>query len=284
MHVFRDVMSLREFLDSEKESGNKVGFVPTMGALHTGHLALIDAMNEACETGVVSIFVNPKQFNVASDLDSYPRPIEEDIRKLVEADCDVLFMPSADEVYPKGLESVLSIDLAGLDESMEGKYRPGHFQGVAQVMFRLLHIVQPDVLFMGQKDFQQTVIVRHMISLYGLPVEFELCPTIREEDGLAMSSRNVRLTPENRQKAIVLYQELEKARLDLGNKSVALIKGNAMQTIAKNGGNPEYFDIVDGDTLEAVEFAAHHEAVVACTAAWFGDVRLIDNVILKQEK
>ncbi len=283
MHVFRDVLSLREFLDSEKESGNRIGFVPTMGALHAGHLALVNAMNETCETGVVSIFVNPKQFNEATDLESYPRPIEEDIRKLVEAECDVLFMPDADEVYPKGFESVLSIDLAGLDETMEGEHRPGHFQGVAQVMFRLLHIVQPDSLFMGQKDFQQTVIVRHMISLYGLPVEFELCPTIREEDGLALSSRNVRLTPENREKATIIYQQLDQARQDLGRKPLALIKDSAMDAISKGGGEPEYFDIVDGDTLETVEFSAHHEAIVACTAAWFGDVRLIDNVILKQE-
>ena len=281
MHVFRDVVSLREFLDEEKENGSTIGFVPTMGALHEGHMALIAEMNNRCEVSVTSIFVNPRQFNDTDDLEAYPRPIEQDLLKLVEGDCDVLFLPSADEVYPKGIESQLSIDLAGLDKSLEGEFRPGHFQGVAQVMFRLLHIVQPDILFMGQKDFQQTVILRHMISLYGLPVEFVGCPTVRESDGLALSSRNVRLSQEDRDKAIVLYRELDKARARFGNDTPETICAEATGAIDDTGGRTEYFQIVDGDTLENVEFPDHHEAVVACCAAWFGDVRLIDNVILK---
>jgi pantoate--beta-alanine ligase len=282
MLVLRHTVKFREYLDSEKESGATIGFAPTMGALHDGHLALVGAMKAECEIGVVSIFVNPKQFNQAADLEKYPRTVEEDLIKLHSAACDVTFLPEVEEIYPEDAPP-FEIDLGRLADTMEGEFRPGHFDGVAEVMFRLLNIVQPDRLYMGQKDFQQTAIIKHIIDHFDMPVEFVTCPTVREEDGLAMSSRNVRIEPDLRPTATILFENLNKAKASLGATSPASISSEAMSDMDRPGVRPEYFEIVDAITLEPVMDPDQHEVIVACVAAWLGDVRLIDNMVLKGE-
>ena len=281
MYVLRTVASLREFLEEVREEGGVVGFVPTMGALHTGHETLVMTMLDECNCGVTSIFVNPAQFNDPADLEKYPRPIENDIDKLNDLGCDVLFLPAVEEIYPTGSEENRDLDLAGLDIPMEGAFRPGHFTGVARVMYRLLNIVQPDRLYMGQKDFQQTAIIRHIIRSHQMPVDFVMCPTVRESDGLALSSRNVRIEPADRAMATSIYQVLNMAKQQLGDRSIGDIKEEAMTELTRSGLRPEYFEIVDGASLEAVTEPDEHEQIVACTAAWLGEVRLIDNMILR---
>ncbi len=282
MYIYRDITSLRRYLDGLLDDGKTIGFVPTMGALHPGHMSLLDRMNEDCDVSVFSIFVNPTQFNSAHDLDKYPRPIEDDIKKLYDNRCDVVFIPAEKEIYPKGVgsEDDTRIDFKGLDERMEGIFRPGHFEGVAQVMHRLLTIVRPHLLFMGQKDFQQTVVVKRMIDHLDLPVKFVTCPTIRESDGLAMSSRNRLLDPGLRGKAPLVFQRLEKAKADIDSKPIAQIRQEAIEALSIEEFKPEYFEIADGNTLLPVEDVAQHNIIVACCAVWVGDVRLIDNIII----
>jgi pantoate--beta-alanine ligase len=281
MYIYRDVHSLSKYLDGLRKDDNTIGFVPTMGALHQGHISLLDRTNKDCDHSVVSIFVNPTQFNDPRDLSKYPRPVESDIQKLYENHCDVVFIPSVDEVYPKGQKYDVQIDFGGLDKGMEGRFRPGHFSGVAQVMYRLLRIVQPQRLFMGQKDFQQSSVVRQMIRYFNLPVELVMCQTVREPDGLAMSSRNQHLDPKLRDKASLIFQVLQRAKTDIDAKPVAEIRSNALDTLTFPEYKPEYFEIVDGKTLSPVEDAAEHNYIVACCAVWAGNIRLIDNIIIR---
>lgn len=264
------------------EQNQLVGFAPTMGALHEGHLELIrSAKKDGC-LAVASIFVNPTQFNDPADLEKYPRMPEKDAALLSEAGCDVLFMPEVEEVYPPGEDFTIDLDFQQLDKVMEGKFRPGHFKGMATVVNRLLDIVKPDKLYMGQKDFQQLSIVRDMIRQLSLPVELVMCPTVREEDGLAMSSRNLRLSPEMRTTAPVIHQTLQWAKSALQEgMSASEIEKQALLTFTEAGLQPEYFDIVNGNTLVKVQDKSSSGFIVACTAAFAGDVRLIDNLILQ---
>lgn len=281
MHLFKKVADLRHYLDIKKRQGGTIGFVPTMGALHQGHAALIRQSVAGTDCTVCSIFVNPTQFNESKDLEKYPRTPEKDISLLIEAGCNVLFMPPVEEVYPDGQKSDLHLDFGGLDARMEGEHRPGHFAGVAQVVNRLLEIVQPDQLFMGQKDYQQFVIVQEMIAQLKLPVRLTMCATVREADGLAMSSRNLRLTPEQRVLAPMIFQTLSDAKANINSQFPSDIQTAAMRALTVPGIEPAYFEIVDGKTLQPVTIVEDHELVVACTAARLGDVRLIDNMILK---
>jgi pantoate--beta-alanine ligase len=247
--------------------------------LHTGHTALVErAKNEGC-TVVASIFVNPTQFNDPKDLEKYPRMPEHDAEMLRQAGCSVLFMPPVSEIYPPGKDLTLRIDFSPLDEVMEGEFRPGHFNGMATVVKRLLDITQPDRLYMGQKDYQQLSIVRAMLYRLGSTTELVMCPTIREADGLAKSSRNMRLTPEMRAIAPVIYQTLSYAKQgNLSGVSHDMLEFQSM-TLLKNAGlRPEYFKIVDGITLTSVN--SNTSIVVACTAAWAGAIRLIDNMFM----
>ena len=253
-----------------------------MGALHEGHLALVRQSRTENTLTVASIFVNPTQFNQADDLQAYPRLPGPDIAALSEVGCEVLFMPGTDEVYPPGRNTELRIDLKGLDKPMEGAFRPGHFAGVAQVVDRLLTIVGPDRLYMGQKDYQQAAIIRHVLQETGRSTELRVHPTVRETDGLAMSSRNLRLTGDHRQRAVRLYQTLLWAREALGRGvAVPEIEKEAMQRLQQPGFRPEYFSIVDGITLQPVADAQQHAHIVACLACWAGEVRLIDNLSLR---
>ena len=252
-----------------------------MGALHEGHMSLVERMNEETDHGVVTIFVNPTQFNDPGDLSKYPKPIEDDIKKLYDIQCDVVFIPSVDEIYPSGVEPDDGLDFDGLDERMEGEFRPGHFGGVAQVMHRLLTIVKPHKLFMGQKDFQQTAIVQHMIRHYDLPTDLVTCPTVREPNGLAMSSRNRLLDPRLRDKASIIYQTLQQAKKDIDKLSITDIRRNALNALAIPDFKPEYFEIADGKTLLPVGDTLMHDYIVACCSVWAGEVRLIDNIIIR---
>ncbi|MEM1215170.1 MAG: pantoate--beta-alanine ligase, partial [Bacteroidota bacterium] len=277
---FRNVRDLQSYLRTERVNNRAVGFVPTMGALHAGHLSLVRQSLDNNQITVASIFVNPTQFNQATDLETYPRTPGKDLELLSLVGCDVVFLPTTDEVYPSGLATTLTLDLAGLDEPMEGAKRPGHFQGMAQVVKRLLDIVQPQHLYMGQKDYQQQLIVRRMIDVLALDVRLVTVPTERAADGLALSSRNQRLSEETRQKATLLFNTLQEAQRQLNTgQAVADIENWATKELTQGVFQPEYFSIVDGLTLQPIT-GELPELVVACTAVWADDVRLIDNMIL----
>lgn len=281
MLIFKKVADLRRWLDGQQAAGRTVGFAPTMGALHHGHLELVRLAKRAGDLAVASIFVNPTQFNDPKDLEKYPRTPERDIELLISADCDALFMPPVEEVYPAGQDLTIRLDFKQLEQVMEGVFRPGHFAGMATVVHRLLDIVRPQRLYMGQKDFQQLSIVRDMLRQLQMPIELVMCATVREADGLAMSSRNVRLNPEMRAAAPVIYQTLLWAKAELPQRLASEIQQEALQKLTAANLRPEYFDIVDGTSLLPVEQWADSPFIVACTAAFAGEVRLIDNVVLR---
>ncbi len=281
MFLCKTRSELHQYLNSRRMMGEQIGFAPTMGALHLGHLDLMRHSKAQNACTVCSIFVNPTQFNDPKDLEKYPRTPEKDLEMLESVGTEVVFMPSVEEIYPPGLNTTLQLELGQLDKVMEGAFRPGHFQGMAQVVKRLLDLVQPDHLYMGQKDFQQFSIVGHMIRQLQLPVELVMVPTVRETDGLAMSSRNVRLSPAQRQAAPVIFQTLEWAKTQLGRQPIADIEAAALQRLNLPDFRPEYFQIVDGRTLLPVANPADHDWIVACVATWVGEVRLIDNLPLQ---
>ena len=278
MLLFKKITDLQNYLDTQRKAGKSIGFAPTMGALHAGHVSLVNLNNAENDISVVSIFVNPTQFNESTDLDKYPRTEGADIEKLTAANCDVLFMPNIDEVYPKSTENTETFDFGSLVKVMEGAERPGHFEGVVQVVKRLLEIVQPNRLYMGQKDYQQFAIIQEMIRLWESDIQIVRCPIVRESDGLAMSSRNVRLTPDHRKRATILSKILEETVPKRKTHSAAQIEKWAMDKMAaQKDFKPEYFTISDGKTLQQVTDFSKHGDVVACLACWVGDVRLIDN-------
>jgi pantoate--beta-alanine ligase len=255
-----------------------------MGALHNGHIALIDWSKKDTGITVCSIFVNPTQFNNANDYQLYPKTIEQDIAKLEAAGCDALFLPSIAEMYPDGITGLEQYDLGYLETLLEGKYRPGHFQGVCQVMYRLLSMVQPHQLFMGQKDYQQCMVVSRLLSLMQSGTRLITCPTLREPDGLAMSSRNMRLSPENRQTATVIYKCLTLIKQEL-NQGVfwPVIKEKAERLLTGAGFRIDYVELADANTLQpatATMATVYQGPRVALIAAFLQDVRLIDNMIV----
>jgi pantoate--beta-alanine ligase len=280
MIIFQHATDLQRHLNSRKKEGKSVGFVPTMGALHVGHMSLIERAQASTDITVASIFVNPTQFNEKSDLNKYPRPIEADIEMLHHQGVDVLYHPGVTDIYPSNAEPEFEIDLGYLNEIMEGAFRPGHFKGVAQVVDILLNRVQPDQLFMGQKDYQQIAVVREMIKQKGHQTQLVMCPIIREPNGLAMSSRNRRLPPGIRSQANLLYHTLLYAKSMKQIFHIADLEKRCFERLNKPHFRPEYFNIVDGLTLKEVRTWREAPTVVACTAVWAGDVRLIDNMVL----
>lgn len=281
MLIFKKVADLQGWLNDERAAGRSIGFAPTMGALHDGHLELVRMAKGACDRAVVSIFVNPTQFNDPKDLERYPRTPDKDAALLLTAGCDALFMPPVEEVYPPGKDFTIHLDFRQLDKVMEGVFRPGHFEGMASVVNRLLDIVQPQRLYMGQKDFQQLSIVRDMLRQLNSPIELVMCPTRREADGLAMSSRNLRLAPDMRAAAPAIFQTLQWAKEAFQNRPAADVQAEAVKKLAAAGLKPEYFDIVDGISLLPVQHWPDSDFIVACVAAFAGEVRLIDNLVLK---
>lgn len=280
MIIFTKVRDIKEWLSQQKQQGKSIGFVPTMGALHKGHLSLAEFSMENNDITVVSIYVNPKQFNDPDDLKKYPRPVEEDIRLLNDLHINCLFQPDNEDIYPQGVNTSINFDPGPAAEIMEGKFRPGHFKGMAEVVYRLLSIVEPDRLYMGQKDFQQLTIIRKMIADLHVPVLLEMCPTVRESNGLAMSSRNTRLSPASREEAAIIYSTLVATqRMFEEEEPVEEIKKFAMSALTRPNFEPEYFEIVDGITLTPVESFGDSQFVVACCAVKVEGIRLIDNAI-----
>lgn len=282
MKIIKTVSQLQKEVQKLREQGKSIGFTPTLGALHSGHLTLVNRMMKENDIGIVSIYVNPTQFNVKSDLDKYPRTIKADAAKLKKAKLDILFTPSNSEVYPKGLRTKVKIDFKGLDTRMEGKFRPGHFEGVCQVVKRLLDIVTPDKLYMGQKDFQQFTIIQHMINMLKMPVKLVVCDIVREKHGLAMSSRNERLSKKARKEADLIIQTLKWVKRNRNKYTAKELRTRAMKKMNVPGFDPEYVSIINGDTLKDIRKMEAHKYVVACTAVWTEEVRLIDNLILKK--
>ena len=264
-----------------KRLGNlsSVGFVPTMGALHKGHLSLLQESKERCDITVASIFVNPTQFNNAADFNKYPVTIEQDIYLLEKNGCDILFLPDITEIYPDGTDSKIHIDLGDLENILEGKYRPGHFQGVCQVVKRLLEIIQPTHLFIGQKDYQQCLVIKKLLELMNEKIELTICPTLREESGLAMSSRNLRLSEKQKNQATEIYKTLLfiKQKIKYGNLNA--LKKEAQQHLLKKGFKIDYVEIAEPDNLKAVDEWNGIE-LIALIAAFIDDVRLIDNMLI----
>ena len=282
MFIFKRASQLREWITDSKASGRTTGFIPTMGALHAGHLSLVNRSKKETDATIVSIFVNPKQFNDQEDLRKYPRPIEHDLRMLYESGVDVLFLPEVEDIYPSGDTNKIDFDPGPTANTMEGKFRPGHFEGMAEVVYRLLMITTPDQLFMGQKDFQQFAIIRKLIDWYQMPVDLVMCPTIRESNGLAMSSRNVRLSEAAREKAGIIFNVLTSGKILFEQKGhIDNIQEIALDALRRVGFDPEYFEVVDGYTLEKVQSIEDADQIVACCAVKVEGVRLIDNLIWK---
>jgi pantoate--beta-alanine ligase len=279
MKTLRTVAELRSALAPARREGLTIGLVPTMGALHEGHLSLIARAREQCDRVVVSLFVNPAQFNERSDLDRYPRQLEHDSALAAEAGADLLFAPTAEEIYPPGFAT--AVEVLGITDRLEGAVRgAAHVRGVTTVVTKLLSMAQPDIAYFGQKDAQQVVVIRHLVRDLNLPVQIAVCPTVREPDGLAMSSRNARLDPEERARALSLYRALSATATftAAGQRSPAALVQRAHETMASCAVEPEYLALVDPDTLEPVtRFDAPALLVVA---AQVGATRLIDNLIL----
>lgn len=281
MEIIKQISFLRTIIEKKQVAGHKLAFIPTMGALHSGHLSLIEIGNQHADTSICSIFVNPSQFNNKNDLLKYPRSLPGDIKLLEAQNCDIVFAPLEQEIYPPGLDTTLDLDLGHLEHVMEGVFRPGHFRGMLQVVKRLLDIVEPDYLIMGQKDFQQFTLVKHMIQQLGLRVKLIIAPTQREADGLAMSSRNQRLSPEMRKIVPNIYQNLLMIQDNLGHIPTQELESQASERLQQDGLRVEYVQIVDGNMLQKVSDPEKHDYIVVCLAAWAGEVRLIDNLILK---
>lgn len=264
-------------LDPIRKSARTIGFVPTMGALHQGHLSLIRESKKQTDFTIASIFVNPTQFNNKSDFDNYPITLDTDCEMLESLSTDALFLPSVNEMYPEPDTRIF--ELGGIDLVMEGKFRPGHFNGVAQIVSKLFDFVQPDKSFFGQKDFQQLAIIRYMTQSLGYKTEIIACPIIREADGLAMSSRNMRLNPDQRKKSGLISQSLQKAKemADSG-KSLHEIRTYVFQQFASDPEfKIEYFEVVDTASLNELHELTDSKDKTACIAVFVGDIRLIDN-------
>ncbi len=283
MQVFTTVSQVQRYLRKRRRKKGAISFVPTLGALHQGHMALMKHGKELAPTVIASIFVNPTQFNDPSDLEKYPRPLGSDIHNLTLNEIDALFLPTNYEMYPPGLEIEMGADLSRLTSVLEGPRRPGHFEGVVTVVKRLLDIICPEFLIMGQKDFQQQAIIKAMIEQLDIDTTLVTHPTIRESDGLAMSSRNTRIDPALRGSANILYSALLLAQDLYPDHNPGEIESHCSTLIAENGFRLEYFSIVDSSTLQQVRSWEDHISVVACVAAWLGDVRLIDNKILTED-
>ena len=279
MKVFTTIVEIQEYLSDEIKLGHSIGFVPTMGALHEGHLSLIREAKAENDIVVCSIFVNPIQFNNTDDLKNYPRNTEKDKEMLVAEKCDVLFLPSVEEMYPE--PSTDQFDFGNLDKVMEGLHRPGHFNGVAIVVKRLFEIIKPARAYFGMKDYQQMVIIHHMVKKLKLPVEIIPCPIIRDENGLALSSRNQLLSESEKFQASILYDTLKAVKIRSGYDTVGEIKREIELEFKKNKYvSLEYLEIVDMYTLKPLKIWPESKNVIACIAAHVGKVRLIDNYII----
>jgi len=279
INVAHTISETRKIIQKHISEGKTIGFVPTMGALHEGHLTLIMQAASENDFVVVSIFVNPIQFNNPEDLEKYPRNLKADIQNLEATGCNLVFAPSVEEMYPEPDHT--EFDFGQLDKVMEGKFRPGHFNGVAVVVKRLFEIVTPHKAYFGEKDFQQLAIIKKMVSMLQIPVHIVSCPIVREPDGLAMSSRNARLTPEERAEAPVIHKALSGVKENyswfIPDGVKQLVRGEIQES---HFFRVEYVDVVDTETLQPFEDWNDAKHAVVCVAAFIGKVRLIDNIVL----
>jgi len=277
MYIFNTIKETTDYLSRQKEQGLRIGFVPTMGALHEGHLSLMRKAKEENNLLAVSVFVNPIQFNNAQDLDKYPRDLEKDKRLLEQVGCDVLFAPEVEEMYPE--PETTTYDFGPLEQVMEGASRKGHFNGVAVVVRKLFDIIGPHKAYFGEKDFQQLAIIKELVRKYELPVGIVPCPIVREPDGLAMSSRNERLTPEKRKTAPEIHRILNEARNKTGSLNPAELKDRVTKEIEKEPlFRLDYFEIADDTYLQPVKSWNRNTGTMGFAAVFLGNIRLIDNI------
>ncbi|MEO9965180.1 MAG: pantoate--beta-alanine ligase [Reichenbachiella sp.] len=283
MKIFNRIAELRHNLDLERKKGHSIGLVPTMGALHHGHAQLIKSSVESCDLTVCSIFVNPTQFNNSEDLINYPKRQEADERLLAEEGCDVIFAPSVEEMYPNG-QQVLNMGFGFLETVLEGEFRPGHFSGVGVVVAKLLNMVQPDKAFFGQKDLQQLAVIKKLVHDLNIPSEIVSVQTIREPSGLAMSSRNLRLSEVEKKIATNLYKTMQKLKAEVldGIAIVQALNHAKADLTDLDSFSLEYLEVVNSDTMQHVDDIKMAENVSICAAAHVGEVRIIDNIYLKQ--
>ncbi len=278
MQIFRDIDSIKAAIETQKKANKSIGLVPTMGALHEGHSTLIECSMAENDLTVCSIFVNPTQFNNADDLKNYPRTFEKDLKILEKLHCDMLFVPEVDEMYSQ--RAAISFNFGSLESIMEGAFRPGHFNGVALVVCKLFHIVAPHRAYFGQKDLQQFSIIKRLVSDLYFDIELKCIPTVREEDGLAMSSRNLRLSAQGRTKAAKIFETLQLGSNQLANgEAYSNIKPQLVYSLQNEGLEVEYLELVDADTLIPVENKLSGNSVALCIAVKIDGIRLIDNKV-----
>lgn len=281
MILFKKAADLSNYVDKQRKQGKKYGFIPTMGALHAGHISLIDNSKKANDITVCSIFVNPTQFNDPKDFEKYPVTLEKDIAMLEAAGCDILFLPTVAEMYPGGTNHA-HYDLGYLETILEGHYRPGHFQGVSMIVHRLLDVVKPDNLYIGQKDYQQSMVIKKLIELTGMKelISLNISPTLREAGGLALSSRNIRLTEQEKIKATVIYKALSLIKVQLKKGELISLKKQAANKLIEEGFKVDYVEIADAGDLNIANEWNGKQKLVALAAVHVNDIRLIDNILL----
>jgi len=282
METIHTLEWMKQVARQARSEGRIVGLVPTMGALHEGHLSLVRAAQQQCSPVVVSIFVNPTQFGPSEDFSKYPRPIEKDRALLEELNVDCLFAPTPADMYPDGFRT--HVEVSGISERYEGRSRPGHFRGVATVVLKLFEIVQPNFAYFGRKDAQQARIVRQMVRDLNLDTEIVVCPIVREPDGLAMSSRNAYLSADDRRRATVLHRSLDAARREIlgGERDAVRLLGRIREVLKSEPAEPDYLDLVDADTFEPVALLRRECLVVM--AVRLGGVRLLDNMLITERE
>lgn len=279
MEVVKSTESVRVLMKAARSEGNKVGFVPTMGALHVGHISLIEAATKECDFVVVSIFVNPTQFSPGEDFEKYPRPLEADLDICRKGGVDVVFVPTPEQMYPT--ENITWVNVEKLTETLCGEFRPGHFRGVATVCAKLFNIVGPDVAYFGQKDAQQAVVIKRMVADLNMPLDIVVCPTVREESGLAVSSRNKYLTEEQKKDSTLIYKSLQKCRemIDAGTTDTGTITAEMLKILSQAPSiQIEYVSIVDAENLQKLDKIIGK--ILAAVAVRIGPARLIDNIVV----
>ncbi len=278
MIIFKHPNDLQLYLQKLRNNNRTIGFVPTMGALHKGHLSLISHCKNKTDVTVCSIFVNPVQFNNAKDYERYPITTGPDILLLEESGCDILFLPSEKDIYPDEASRNKHFDIGYLENILEGKFRPGHFQGVCMVVEKLINIVEPTYLFLGQKDYQQSLVIRKLLTLMNKKIIIEVCPTLREPNGLAMSSRNLRLDSAEKNQAAELHQSLVTISKEVAQENITVLKNKEKARLEKMGFKIDYLELANGDNLQVLENYNGRDNLVILIAAFLHDVRLIDNV------
>jgi len=283
MIIFKKKIDISNYIVNYKKTSGKIGFIPTMGALHKGHISLIEASKKTDTLTICSIFVNPTQFNNTADFEKYPVTIEKDIDLLEKVGCNVLFLPSVEEIYPADSSTTLPYELGFIETVLDGKYRPGHFQGVCNVVQRLLDIVQPNTIYLGQKDYQQCMIIKKLTELIQSPTQIIVCPTLRESDGLAMSSRNMRLTSVERIKAVKISEVLLFIKQEIKPGNLQDLKQRCINYLTNEGYNVDYVEIADATNLTLLQNWDGKTKLVALVAAFLNEVRLIDNRIVNED-